>query len=349
MKTAAFRCFCCMITLMLLGCAPRGQFVSLAPEAVAVGTVLRVFVASERTAFSAEGATFGDVRPDQLRFGTTDVSVPPNHTVGQIEWPRGQVDPAKHFALVGNAEVTELSQFVRRVQNAQTTSHETFVFVHGFNVNNAEAVYRVAQIAHDFEIPVPAMVYSWPSAGHPAANVYDRDSIVFARDGLEQVLTALLQRPEQRVVLVGHSMGSQLVMEVLRQLTISGRQDIVRKIAAVSLISPDIDPDVFRRQMDRIDPIPKDFTIFASEEDRALNVSSLLVGRKSRLGAIRTAEELQGLPVTLVDLSQFASDFSDNHLTVASSAAAVSFVRGLVASGRLATGSSPRVIRAPVQ
>ncbi|WP_420863741.1 alpha/beta hydrolase [Algirhabdus cladophorae] len=337
---------CGLVVMTLIGCAPRGTFSAL-PVGATPGTIERIYVATERGLQARDGATFGNVRSDELRFGTVDVSVPQQHVVGQIEWPKGAADPVRHFVVSETSGLDNLDDFVRQVQADQTEAAETLVFVHGFNVNNAEAVYRLAQIRHDYGIPVPTVAFSWPSAGHPAAYVYDRDSVIFARDGLEKLITALVARKGQKVVLVAHSMGSQLVMEVLRQLTIAGRQDVLGRVESVALISPDIDPDVFQRQMDRIDPIPPNFTLFTSSEDIALGLSSILVGRKARLGAINTAEEVAGLPVTVVDLSNLADGEAGNHLTLASSPAAVAFVGGLIAAGQLETGSQPRVIRAP--
>ena len=65
---------------------------------------------------------------------------------------------------------------------------EVLLFVHGYNNNFAEGVYRVAQFSHDLEIPGAVVHYAWPSAAKPLGYVYDRDSALFARDGLERLI-----------------------------------------------------------------------------------------------------------------------------------------------------------------
>ena len=76
---------------------------------------------------------------------------------------------------------------------------------------------------------------------------------------------------------MAHSMGTWLAMESLRQMAIrDGR--VQPKIKNVILASPDIDVDVFARQWTELgDKRPK-FTIFVSQDDRALQVSRLISG-----------------------------------------------------------------------
>ena len=51
--------------------------------------------------------------------------------------------------------------------------------------------------------------------------------------------------------IIAHSMGTWLTMETLRQLAIAGDRDLGGKLGYVVLASPDIDVDVFKKQMMR--------------------------------------------------------------------------------------------------
>ena len=120
------------------------------------------------------------------------------------------------------------------------------------------------------------------SPGLPAADVtdyvYDRDSAVYSRDALEVVLQALVKDPNvDSISILAHSMGNYLAIESLRQMSIRDR-GLSPKIRDVMLASPDIDVDVFRRQIAEIDagPRPAQFTLFISRDDRALGLSSFL-------------------------------------------------------------------------
>jgi esterase/lipase superfamily enzyme len=92
------------------------------------------------------------------------------------------------------------------------------------------------------------------------------------------------------------------------------------------LASPDIDVDVFRRQIAEIEIDDKQppITLFVSQDDRALGISKLLAGDEPRLGAVDpTAEPYRGIlekaHVHVVDLTTVASDDATNHGKYASS------------------------------
>ena len=122
-------------------------------------------------------------------------------------------------------------------------------------------------------------------------------------------------------------------MEALRQLRIGGRDDVLRRISGVILMSPDIDIDLFRAQALRIDPLPEPFLIFTSQRDRALRISAAITGQTSRLGNLGTVEDVADLDVTLVDISEFRSGANDglNHFTAASSPAMIQLLRQVAA------------------
>jgi esterase/lipase superfamily enzyme len=86
------------------------------------------------------------------------------------------------------------------------------------------------------------------------------------------------------------------------------------------LASPDIDVDVFRRQIAEIDAGPRttQFTLFVSRDDRALGLSSFLARDSTRLGALDPSKEpyrsiLEQADVSVIDLTNFASNDFTNH------------------------------------
>lgn len=322
MRYLVLICLC-----FVASCAPRGAFVMASGDA---GTVQAVFVATNRYAPDGAGqAGLGVTRDARLRFGRVDISIPPGHKMGRIEWPgQGAPDPARHFVAVGEAEYGSEAALLEAFGPAP----EVVLFVHGYNVNHAEAVYRLAQIAHDFDADLPVIAYSWPSAGNPRGYVHDRDSVIFSRDGLERLLEALTG-DGRRVLLVGHSMGSQLVMEVLRQLSISGRGAVLDGLSGVALISPDIDNEVFVQQARRIRPFPEPFMLVTSARDRILGLSAWLSVSPVRLGAIRDTEGLGGLPVSIVDLSEIEGGDAGGHSTAFTAPAAIRLLQTLGAGG----------------
>jgi esterase/lipase superfamily enzyme len=202
------------------------------------------------------------------------------------------------------------------------------IFIHGYNNSLAEGVYRFTQMQHDFEFRSVPIVYSWPSAASGSDYLYDRDSILFARTGLETLIDQISRTPVERIVLIGHSMGAQLVMEALRQRAIR-KGGLWPKLNMVALIAPDVDIDLFRSQAKDIGKLPKPFVVFTSGGDRALRFSEWLSGSDDKLGTIENLDRLSELDVTVVDSTAVAGGGIDNHLTAVTSPWMISVLKGL--------------------
>ena len=297
---------------LALGACASHEITGLS-DPVPGGDIQRIFIATQRTPDQIENL-FGATRTRPMNYGLVDVSVPPNHKPGRIEWPGNTPDPSKEFAVVNVESFSDDAEFRSRVRHAKNTDGGiTILFVHGFNTTIPEATLRFAQIKADFDEDAPSVMFGWPSAGDPLAYLYDRDSVLFARDDLVKVLRDITTETDRKVALVAHSMGAHLAMEAMRQIAISGDRKLLSKIVWVALVSPDIDPDVFRRQAESIGQLPEEFYILVAKQDGALSLSSFLTGGRRRVGAIEGPEQVEGLDVTVFDLSQLAADRDRNH------------------------------------
>ncbi len=312
----------CLVVLM--ACTPRGA-VTLAPEAVGVGAVEQIFIGTTRD--QEQDGSFGSHRSQEVHFARYDVSIPPIRTVGEINWPArgGTPNPAKHFLTTdqvvyqtGRAFQTDLAR------QLATTNGEAVIFVHGYNSNFAEGVYRVAQFAHDLELPGTVVLYSWPSAAEPLGYAYDRDSALFARDGLERLIHEVARAGAKRILLVAHSMGGGLTMEALRTAAVRGDRRTLDRLGGVMLISPDIDVDVFREQASAIGDLPQPFVIFGTDRDKVLRLSAALTGQEERLGSLSDVSRLTDLAVTFLDVGEFAT--GAGHFVMGDSPALISLM-----------------------
>jgi len=267
---------------------------------------------------------FGGARGRGLNFADIVVSIPPDSArkAGDVEWPSSPPgDPQRDFVTL-RADRLDLAQakadFNARV--ARTPGRRVLIFVHGYNTRFEEAVYRFAQIVHDARVDVAPVLFTWPSGGGLVDYVYDRDSAVYSRDAFEAVLQALVDnRNVGSISILAHSMGNYLAVESLRQMAIRDR-GLPSKIRDVMLASPDIDVDVFRRQIAEIDVKPRttQFTLFVSRDDKALGISSFLARDSTRLGALDPTKEpyssmLEKAQVNVIDLTNVASNDSANH------------------------------------
>jgi len=337
--------FLLLALVVLAGCESRPNIL-LMNDASAMsvksisGTFHRIFVATNRD-LQPDGINFGGNRSRQVSYARYTVSVPRVHFPGKIEWPSNARNVSTAFTTTDMTRINGPSQLTasvnQQLSQLPTENREAVVFTHGFNTDFAEGLYRFTQIVHDFKLRGIALHYSWPSAGKPHSYIYDQDSVNTARDGLEEALNGLARSNVSGITVVGHSMGGYLIVETLRQMSIKGSPVFQKKLRGVVLLSPDIDAEVFRTQLNRIKSLPKPFIIFVSNRDRALKLSAMLTGKARRLGSLTSTDQLKGLDVTLIDISNFKRGDSLNHLTTATSPALITLISGLTRSGQNST------------
>jgi esterase/lipase superfamily enzyme len=233
---------------------------------------------------------------------------------------------------------------------ARTPGHKVLIFVHGYNTRFEEAVYRFAQIVHDARVDVAPVLFTWPSGGNLVDYVYDRDSAMYSRDAFESVLQALVSNPNVgSISILAHSMGNYLAIESLRQMAIRDH-GLPSKIRDVMLASPDIDVDVFRRQIATIDAGNRttQFVLFVSRDDRALGISSFLARDSTRLGALDPTKEpyasmLEKAQVHVVDLTEVASNDTANHSKFATGEV-VAAIGDRLAQGQMLSDAKPGLV-----
>jgi esterase/lipase superfamily enzyme len=311
--------------LALAGCAGRPTGV-LAPgggAAAASGGKVDLLVATTR---SATGATPGEMftgeRARGLAFADIAISIPPEgaRQVGEVQWPSQlPANPATDFATI-RAERLDGDQALRlfNAKLAASPRRSVLLFVHGYNTRFEEAVYRFAQIVHDSKADATPVLFTWPSRGKLLAYDYDRESASYSRDALEAALQAMAKHPRvAEINILAHSMGNWVTLEALRQMAIRDKA-IAGKIKNVMLAAPDVDFDVFRRQIATMGEKRPNFTLFVSQDDAALRISTSIGGGQTRLGMIDPKQEpyrsdLEKARFNVVDLTEVKSSDRTNH------------------------------------
>lgn len=318
---------------LLVACSARGEFTSLselapakASEARAIDRREVVFVGTSR---KAGGDGFGFGRAATVSFLRYDIGIPPARAPGEVSWPRsaGAADPRRDFLTLDSRRFPDAASFRRDLRASMVGPRDVVVYVHGFNNTMAESVYRVAQMHHDLKVPGVAVHYAWPSRGSPLGYVYDRDSALFGRDGLEELLAEVVDAGARRVVVVAHSMGGALTMETLRQAAIRGDRKVMAHLGGVVLISPDLDVDLFKEQAKAMGSLPQPFLIFGSSRDSVLNLSSKLSGQPDRLGNLKDVTPIRDLKVTYLDTAAYNQ--GAGHFNVGTSPALLQLLGGI--------------------
>jgi esterase/lipase superfamily enzyme len=253
------------------------------------------------------------------------VSVPPdsNRKVGEIQWPgRSPGNPQTDFVTLKVTPVLSTNAAMDWYRRNRGPKRRLLVFVHGFNNTYSDAVYRFAQISHDAGINATPVLFTWPSRASVFDYVYDKESTNYSRFALEEMLREAARSPYVgEVTILAHSMGSWLATEALRGIALRDK-GISAKIRNVVLASPDIDVDVFRRQIIEMGPKRPHFTIFSSRNDRALALSRWLSGDVERVGTADMrpyTAELATLGISIIDTSDVKAGDSLAHNTFADS------------------------------
>jgi esterase/lipase superfamily enzyme len=338
-----------LFTVVLVGCGhPVGVLAPVSAKAPGA-SVADLLVVTTRKPTGDPATLYGGDRDRAFSLDEIAVSIPPDakREIGQVQWPRHlPPDPSKDFATlrVRHLPPTRQAGFDWLGRNLPP-SRDVLVFVHGFDNRYEDAVYRFAQIAHDSKANAAPILFTWPSGGSLFDYNYDRESTIYSRDGLENLLRLLAEdRRVHEVSILAHSMGTWLAMESLRQMAIrQGR--VAPKITNVILASPDIDVDVFARQFRELGPRHPNFTVFVAQDDRALAVSRLIAGNVNRLGQInpnvepyRSAVEKSG--ITVVDLTKLKAGDSAHHDKFASTPQIVQAIGTRLVAGQSLTESS---------
>ena len=270
------------------------------PEATPVPVkkpIVKVFFATDRNHVpSSAGPTnyFGteqnpDPDPDgqHLVTGFVKVSIPPGHKPGDLERPfkmwiiEFKEDEKKHIVLK-ELSVLKGEDFygaLRKEYDERTPENRSaLVFIHGFKNNFDDAAYRTAQLAYDLNFEGVPIMYSWPS--HDSLFQYDgdREQSKISAPRLQYFLERVARESgAQRIHLVAHSMGNELLVSALDGL--ARQPDIQPLFDNVVMAAPDVDAESFTKQTwINIKGAAKRFTLYASSDDWALKVSRELKG-----------------------------------------------------------------------
>ena len=273
-----------VLFLLLSGCvSTTAGVLEVAPE-----PPQRVFFATDRNLNPEKkpGGRFGSGK-GEIRYGVATVSFPPDHSIGELESPILSDDHKEHILLTDVAlndyrEYSgELSRHVDR-----TADKSMLVYVHGFNISFEKAARRMAQIVRDLEFNGCPVFYSWPSGGTVSRYSGDEVSVRWSQRNLKRFLGDVASTSgAQSIFLIAHSMGCRALTGAFLDV-IAEQPHLKPRFRALLLSAPDIDAEVFRRDMSgRLVQTGAHIVIYTSKRDRALKLSKRMHG-SARLGDV---------------------------------------------------------------
>jgi esterase/lipase superfamily enzyme len=267
-----------------------------------------LLVATTRAPAADPGAPpfFGAERGPGLAFAQATLA-PPQTTLFASLSP---FDADWRVVGVGPVVRSEPAQAFARA----AIGRDVMIYVHGYRETFETAASGAAELADGVGFRGATGLFTWPSGGATFDYGYDRESALWSRDALEELILTLAQSESGgRVHIVAHSMGSLLTLETLRFVRASGGDAAMARIGAVVLASPDVDIDLFAQGVERLGVDAQKITVITAQNDRALELSRRLAGGVVRAGAA-DRERLTMLGVTVADASEFGGGVLNHDL-----------------------------------
>lgn len=284
---------------------------STVPGSPTPSTTVKLYYGTNRT--NPGAATL----PLTNHYGQCEVSIPKRHQFGQLERPsfwrfEFRESEAKHVVL-NSVKPLDAEVCLGRLREDlnSTEAADLFVFVHGYNVEFAEAAQRTAQMAFDLQFRGVPLFYSWPSHGSLRSYSDDQRSADASAGPLAEFLTRVATETGARQIhLIAHSMGNRALVGALAR--IGQTPETPAKFNQVVFAAPDLDAAQFANDLaPRIRPVVERVTIYESGSDLALWASRLW-NRQVRLGQpgsfgpqVRTYDWIDVIDATAVGFEWF--------------------------------------------
>ena len=268
--------------ILLYGCASMDAAESVGDAASP--NLVNVFYATGRQPSKEADVYFGAERAD-LSYGNIDIGIPTRHLVGRMEEPsllkfQSSPDASEHITIRWNSGYTQQAfyHFLNKAID-RSASKKLMIFVHGYNVEFAEAARSLGQFSNDLKFS-PVLLFSWPSQGSLAGYTVDETNVEWAQSQFLELLSGILDNTSaQEIHVVGHSMGTRLIGRGMGTLASDRPEGDMTRFREIVLIAPDIDSDVFRRDVaPRLERNNLHVTLYASSGDNALRASKAFHG-----------------------------------------------------------------------
>jgi esterase/lipase superfamily enzyme len=206
------------------------------------------------------------------------------------------VEDAALLAQKERADAAFRAELRRRL--AVAGERDVILYVHGFNNSFDFAARAEAEVWHFLGRRGVPVLYSWPAArGGLFGYFVDRESGEFTIYHLKECLRLLASSPEvERIHVLAHSRGTDVVTTALRELVIEARaagRDPRRSLRIENLVlaAPDLDLDVVRQRLmaERFGPAIGQITIYTTQADKALGASQTLMSG-TRFGRVQEGD-----------------------------------------------------------
>ena len=193
----------------------------------------------------------------------------------------GAIKTLPEFQAAYEAKQAEVHQTIKE-EFQKTNRKEIVLFVHGFNNTFENAALALADVWHyTGRVGVPVL-YSWPAANSGLTGYFqDTEAVKFSVFHFKETMRILSATPGlERIQIVAHSRGTEVVTTGLRELVIEHRAQGRNprhslKIQNLIMAAPDLDFGVVQQRLvsERFGPAIGQVTVYLNQNDGALGLS----------------------------------------------------------------------------
>jgi esterase/lipase superfamily enzyme len=305
------------LAVVLGGCAidDSGPVRSVWRPANGKPTYSNVVYVTDRQPDAGAAGGFNTRWADKASCGTVLTIVPAALVPGEKpEW--GYVDKTTPTACAKGDRSLAGAVALIEAQAKAKNCHSVFLFIHGFHTGFDGGVLRAAQVAHDAQTGCAVAAFSWSAEINVDHYVSDLEHSDFSEPFLAEFLRELAES-NLRVTILGHSLGSRLVLATLSGLA-HGREPvrpgfIDELVLAAADVGADPANDDFVHLMQDAATYAKRTTVYISKNDSVLYISEREHGGVPRLGSEPgLAAGRQSHEVDIIDASDAPADVLDH-------------------------------------
>lgn len=174
---------------------------------------------------------------------------------------------------------------------------DIYIYTHGYKVHFDNPLLVSAELYHFLGYEGVFIAYSWPATPSIWAYSSDLETTLYTANDFRTFLQYLAENTDaEKIHIIGYSAGTRVVIDALWQLALLNHDESNEslsekfRIGQVLLMASDYDRDTFVNTInDRILDVSDHITVYLSETDKALGMSSWLLSR-TRLGEINPEE-----------------------------------------------------------
>lgn len=176
------------------------------------------------------------------------------------------------------------------------------VYIHGYNIDFEKGCRHSAVLQRSLGLHDRLLLFSWPADGNMLKYTWDEADLVWSVPFMADFFEDLVKESGYgRTDIVAHSLGARGAVQALTRLAY--REYDRSLIDELVLIAPDIDADTFKHDLRLLKRVVNRITIYVSDNDKALKLSSEVHGYP-RLGeagdALTVLEGVETIDISLL-------------------------------------------------